>query len=278
MQEKLKDLEQALGKLSSIAVAFSGGADSSFLLAVAKKIHPENLIAITISSQFVPKRDVEAAKKNAEKTGVKLICLDVDILENNDVVKNTLERCYHCKKHMFSLIKKTAETLDICSLLHGVNLDDLNDFRPGLQAARELGFLSPLADAGFFKADIRRMSRKLGLDTWNKPSQSCLATRIPYNERILSDSLKRVDTAEAFLQTLGFEQVRVRCHKTHAMIEVAPHLVKTLLNREIWQKVETEFLKIGFDQTRIDNEGYKTEKTNHEILPGTAGSGFCHPA
>lgn len=265
-------------ELSAFAVAFSGGVDSSFLLAMAKKVNPKKLLAFTVSSQFVPEREIEAAKKIAVATGVEHILLDVDILENEEVIRNTRERCYHCKKQIFSLIKKTAAGMGINTLLHGINLDDLNDFRPGLMAAAELGFLSPLADAKFTKADIRQVSRQLGLDTWNKPSQSCLATRIPYKERIRAENLMMADTAEAFLQDLGFAQVRVRCQGKTARIEVDPDLVETILNNEIRQKISTVFARIGFQHTSIDIDGYKTGKMNHEVLAGQTGPDICHPA
>ncbi len=265
MQKKFKELEKRLIKLSSIAVAFSGGVDSSFLLAVAKKVNPQKLLAITVSSQFVPKREIESAKRIARSIGVEHICLDVDILENKDVARNTMERCYYCKKQIFTLIRQTAESFGIDSLLHGVNLDDLKDFRPGLKASKELGFLSPLADEKFTKADIRLLSKQLGLETWDKPSQSCLATRIPYNEMIKAGTLIMVDKAEAFLQNLGFAQVRVRCYEKTARVEVEPDVVNTILKKDIRQKISIAFAKIGFEHTSIDIDGYKTGKMNHGI-------------
>jgi len=263
--KKLKDFEKKLTKLSAVAVAFSGGVDSTFLLAAAKKINPKKLLAITVSSQFVPEREIEFAKRIARSIGVQHICLNVDILENEEVVRNTLERCYYCKKQMFSLIKETAENLGVKSLVHAVNLDDLKDFRPGLKAAKELGFYSPLVDAKYTKADIRKLSRKLGLETWDKPSQSCLATRIPYHEKITAKNIIMVDKAEFFLQELGFAQVRVRCHGKIARVEVEPGLVDRILNSDIRQKISKEFRKIGFEHTSIDIDGYKTGKMNYEI-------------
>jgi len=266
--KNLKDIEKQLTKLSSFAVAFSGGVDSSFLLAVAKKVNTEKLLAITVSSQFVPKREIESAKRIASSIGVEHICLNVDILENEDVARNTTQRCYYCKKQLFSLIRQTAENLGISTLLHAVNLDDLKDFRPGLKASKELGFLSPLADAEFTKSDIRRLSKELDLETWDKPSQSCLATRIPYNIKIKYEPLVMVDKAEVFLQNLGFAQVRVRCHGKSARIEVAPELVETIFNKEIRQKISIAFIKIGFEHTSIDIDGYKTGKMNSQIFTG----------
>jgi len=265
LKKKLKDLENRLIKLSSCAVAFSGGVDSTFLLSVARGVELKQLTAIIVSSQFVPQREVESARRIARSLGVDHICLNVDILENEDVVSNTLERCYYCKKQMFSLIKNTAQTLGIQFLLHGANLDDLKEFRPGLTAAKELGFFSPLVDAEFTKSDIRMLSRQRALETWDKPSQSCLATRIPYNERIKPDVLVMVDRAEALLQDLGFAQVRVRCHGKTARIEVEPDRVSSLLDQDICRKISTAFAKIGFEHTRIDMDGYKTGKMNHTL-------------
>jgi uncharacterized protein len=258
LQNKLRDLEKRLKKLSSFAVAFSGGVDSTFLLAVAKKIDPKRLIAITASSLFVPQREVESAKRIARLLGVEHICLDVDILDNKDVIGNTKDRCYHCKKQMFFLIKNAAQNRGVHSLLHAVNLDDLNDFRPGLKAAEELDFLSPLVDARLNKLEIRLFSRQLGLETWDKPSQSCLATRIPYNKMITARDLIMVDRAEVFLHDLGFAQVRVRCQGKTARIEVEPDQINTFLNKEIRQKISTSFTKLGFKHTSIDIDGYKT--------------------
>ena len=267
MDKKFKDIENRLIRLPPFVVAFSGGVDSSFLLAAARKVNPENVLAITVSSQFVPRREIEAARLFARAAGGEHICLEVDVLENEDVVQNSLDRCYFCKKQIFSLIKKEAEGRGIKTLLHAVNMDDLKDFRPGLKAAAELGFVAPLADAGCTKADIRQMSRQLGLDTWDRPSQSCLATRIPYHVSIKAADLVSVDTAEIFLQDLGFDQVRVRCHGKTARIEVDPDLVDRILTSDIRQKISEKFQKIGFEHTSIDIDGYETGKMN----PRSAG-------
>jgi uncharacterized protein len=256
--QRLHELEIRLQGLASFAVAFSGGVDSSFLLAVARKIKPKKLLAVTVSSEFVPSREIEAAKKTASVLKVDHICLSADILGNEDVVRNTEERCYHCKKQIFSLIRSAADDLGIKALLHGVNLDDLKDFRPGLKAADELGFLSPLAEIGFTKKMIRENSRLLGLETWNRPSQSCLATRIPYHVRIQKPDLIRVDLAEAFLQNLGFAQVRVRCHGKKAIIEVEPDLVKMALKEDVRRKIHQTLGEFGFKEVIIDRNGYNS--------------------
>ncbi len=264
--KKIQKLENRLQELGPFAVAFSGGVDSSFLLAVAKKIKPEKLIAFTVSSAFVPIREIECAKKMALSLKVDHICLALDILRNEHVVQNTKDRCYHCKKQVFSLIRDAAEKHGITSLLHAVNRDDLKDFRPGLKAADELGFLSPLAEAGFTKKEIRESSRQLLLETWDKPSQSCLATRIPYHVKINQADLTRVDQAEAFLQSLGFAQVRVRCRGKNATIEVEPDLVKVILEKGMGRDIVKALEGFGFETVIIDREGYKTGKMNHEIF------------
>ena len=264
--QRLHELEIRLQGLASLAVAFSGGVDSSFLLAVAEKIKPKKLLAVTVASEFVPSREIEAAKKTASLLKVDHICLSADILGNEEVVQNTEERCYHCKKQIFSLIRSAADDLGIKTLLHGVNLDDLKDFRPGLKAADELGFLSPLAEIGFTKKMIRENARLLGLETWNKPSQSCLATRIPYQVRIQKPDLIRVDRAEAFLRKLGFAQVRVRCHGKTAVLEVEPDLVKMALKEHIRRKIDQTLEGFGFETIIIDKDGYKTGKMNREIF------------
>ena len=264
--KKLQKLENRLLGLTSVAIAFSGGVDSFFLLAMTKKIKPGKLMAITAFSDFVASREIEFAKKMALSLKVDHICLEADILAKEEVVCNTRERCYHCKKQMFSLIRDTAGHFGIKTLLHAINLDDLKDFRPGLRAAEELGFLSPLAEFGFTKKEIRESSRHMGLETWNKPSQSCLATRIPYHVRIHKTDLMRVDQAEVFLQGLGFSQVRVRCHGKTAVIEVEPDLVKLISADDIRLEIAQKLEQLGFEKVLIDRDGYKTGKINHEIF------------
>ncbi len=255
---KLKNLEKRLTELSSFALAFSGGTDSTLLLALAKKIKPEKFIAFTVASQFVSEMEIDFAKKIACSLGVQHICLDVDILKSENIVCNTQERCYFCKQQIFSMIRDAAKEHGIDTLVHGANLDDLNDFRPGLKAAEELGFISPLVDAGFSKKDVRIYSKQMGLVTWNKPSQSCFATRIAYNEKITLEKLGMVEGAENFLRDLGFAHIRVRCCGKTARIEVDPGQIDRLLDSNIRQKVSLQFLKLGFVKTSIDIDGYKT--------------------
>ncbi|MBU1193947.1 MAG: ATP-dependent sacrificial sulfur transferase LarE [Proteobacteria bacterium] len=265
LKELLKTLEQLLEQLPSAAIAFSGGVDSTFLVAVTKNIIKGPLLAVNAASRFVPLTETDQAKAVAARLGVEYVEFQAGMFSNKEVIQNTPQRCYFCKKQIFSSIKQIAREKGIHHLLHGVNLDDLGDFRPGLKAAQELGFLSPLADAGLAKSQIRELSRQMGLATWNKPSQSCLATRIPYHDIITVQKLAMIDTAEQVLHDLGFEQVRVRCMGKSAQVEVEPQFVSRITAPEIRQKVSVALKKIGFDRISIDMDGYKTGKMNHEI-------------
>ncbi len=278
LEPKLDQSERLLKKMPAFAVAFSGGVDSTFLLAVARKINPEKLIAVTVASGFVPKKEVWFAREMAESLGVEHRVIDLDVLEDKRISANPPDRCYHCKKSVFSRILSVVKEKGIQTLLHAVNLDDLGDYRPGLAASKELGVLSPLVDAGFTKADIRQASRKMGLSTWDKPSQSCLATRIPYNIRITDTVLHRIEKAEEFLHDMGFGQVRVRVHDKTARIEVLPDEIGQVMEEKTRKTISGALKDIGFQYVSIDMDGYKTGKMNNEILAGKTGQDFCSPS
>jgi uncharacterized protein len=248
--------------MGKIALAFSGGVDSTFLLAMAKQAGPEKLLAITVASQFFTREENLLAKKLAATLGVTHIRLDLDILAQDQVVRNTPQRCYFCKTQIFSLVRKTAIQHEIDHLLHAVNVDDLGDFRPGLEAARELGFMAPLVEAGFSKQEIRDCSRQMGLETWNLPSQSCLATRIPYNDLITREKLGMIDQGESFLRKQGFTDFRVRCHGNVARIELDPEGFSSLADADMRQRISRGLKKIGFEFVACDLDGYKTGNMN----------------
>lgn len=255
-------LIRRLQGMKQVALAFSGGVDSTFLLAAAREAGLETLVAITVASQFFTRLEKERAVKLAASMGVRHIFLDMDLLGQAEVVQNTPRRCYFCKKISFSRVGAAAREQGIHTLVHGVNLDDLADYRPGLEAAKELGFIAPLVEAGFSKEEIRVCSRQLGLETWDLPSQSCLATRIPYDEPITQEKLEWVDRGEAFLRDLGFSPVRVRCHGNVARIEIDSGAISAFLMEENRQAVSREFKKIGFGHVSCDLEGYQTGKMN----------------
>jgi len=256
MHKGMADLEKILEKMGSIAVACSGGIDSAFLLAAAARACPGKTIAICVDSRLAPSGEIDSARRNAEQAGVDLVCIETDIFQNTKIVRNHEDRCYHCKKHMFSIIREQAEKMKIQFFVHGVNMDDLKQVRPGLKAAQELGFLAPLADAGLAKADIRMLSRDLGLCAWNRPSQSCLATRIPTGTEIRAKDLYRVDRAELFLKESGFAQVRVRCSGAKAVIEVEPSMLGKLKKERSMMGLDAVLSQLGFECVEIDPEGY----------------------
>ncbi len=261
--EKIPVLKAGLKDLKTAAVAFSGGVDSAFLLAVAAASGLERLMAVTVDSAFVTREEIQRARQVAHDLGVDHQILTADILNAPRVVENSPERCYHCKKKVFSLIKDAAGKAGIAHLVHGVNTDDMADFRPGMQAAVELGFLSPLLDAGLSKRQIRTCSRQMGLVTWDLPSQSCLATRIPSGNPITPEALGKIEQAEAFIKSLGFAHVRVRCHGRLARIETDEKSIVPMIR--IRRQISAALKNMGFAFVGMDMDGYRTGNMNpHE--------------
>jgi pyridinium-3,5-biscarboxylic acid mononucleotide sulfurtransferase len=260
MSDKITVLKDGLRNLKSAAVAFSGGVDSTFLLAAAVASGLDCVLAVTVDSAFVAREELRRACRIAASLGVSHQVLEVDVFESPMVVKNASDRCYHCKKTVFSLIRDAAQRAGIAHCLHGENMDDQADFRPGLKAARELGFEAPLKDAGFFKHEIRTWSKQMGLETWDLPSQSCLATRIPFGDPITRQALSCIEQAESFIKSLGFAHVRVRCHGSVARIETdaGSILPMTAMRQQISAGLKT----MGFAFVCVDLEGYRTGRMN----------------
>jgi uncharacterized protein len=221
LEEKYSRLIKTITARGSAAVAFSGGVDSSFLCHAAAEALKEKALAITIVSPMLPKSEIHYAREIADKIGIEHILLEESTIDD-EVAANPKDRCYYCKKIEFGRIIAEAEKRGIAAVLDGSNMDDLGDYRPGLQALAELKVISPLREAGLAKAEIRELSRRFGLPSWDKPAFACLASRIPYGEPLSTEKLRRVEAAEEFLRTLGFRQFRVRSHGDLARIEVAP--------------------------------------------------------
>ncbi|AND85448.1 ATP-dependent sacrificial sulfur transferase LarE [Clostridium tyrobutyricum] len=262
MHKKLDTLKENIKKLQSVAIAFSGGVDSTFLLKVAHDVLGDNVIAITATSSTYPKRELDEARKYAKSMGVKHIIIESEELDIEGYAKNPVNRCYYCKKELFSKLRNIAKENDINYVLDGSNLDDTGDYRPGMEAAKELGIVSPLKEAKLTKDDIRTFSREMNLPTWNKPSFACLSSRFPYGNKITSKKLKMVEDAEQFLLDLGFRQVRVRCHDTIARIEVAPEERSKFFDLSLMDKVGNKFRELGFTYVTLDILGYKTGSMN----------------
>lgn len=266
LHEKFNDLKQKLLGMGNVAVAFSSGVDSTFLLKAAHEVLGDRAIAVTISSRLFPDRELQDAKSFCRREGIKQIIVDVEELEIAGFRENPKDRCYLCKKALFTRIRQEAAARGIDEVAEGSNLDDTGDYRPGLTAVAELGIRSPLREAGLRKAEIRALSKELGLPTWDKPSFACLASRFVYGETISEEKLRMVDRAEQLLFDLGFRQLRVRIHGTMARIEVLPEDFPKLISEEIRQRVSSELKRLGFSYVAMDLQGYRTGSMNETIL------------
>ena len=261
-ENKLKRLKEIIADYGSLAVGFSGGVDSSFLIAVAHEILGDRLIAVTGVDASIPEREVKEAKAFCEERGIRLILCTVDPLKEESFRNNSPDRCYFCKHGIFTEIKRIASENGIDYVAEGSNMDDLGDYRPGLRAVEELGVKSPLREAGMYKADIRQISNAMGLPTWSKPAYACLASRFVYGEEITEEKLYMIDRAEQFLIEHGFLEERVRMHGNVARIEVPPADIPRLASDEIRTAVYDEFRKLGFMYVALDMKGYRTGSMN----------------
>ncbi len=258
IEEKVPILKGELSALESVVVAFSGGVDSTFLLKMCCDVLGEKVLAVTADSPIHPARELPDAVKIAGSFGVKHLVLQSKELENPRFTANSPDRCYHCKVELFKTLRGLAASYGILNVVEGSNLDDLGDHRPGMRAAAELGIRQPLQEAGLTKAEIRAISKDLGLPTWNKPSMACLASRIPYGTPITREALAMIDSAEDFIRSLGIKQVRVRHYGHMARIEVEPQDIEKLA-REDNRHLMLDHLKgLGYLHVTLDLAGYRT--------------------
>jgi uncharacterized protein len=265
LQEKFQLLKDNIKKRGSAAIAFSGGVDSTFLVRVAHEVLGDKLIAITATSSTYPERELKEAIKYAEDMGIKHNIISSEELDIEGFASNPKNRCYYCKKELFTKIKEVAKENGMEYVFDGANYDDIGDFRPGMQAAKELEVISPLKEAQLTKADIRELSKNLGLPTWDKPAFACLSSRFPYGKQITISKLKMVEEAEQFLLDMDIRQVRVRHHEEIARIEVSPEERIKFFDMEVMDKIGEKFRKIGFSYTALDVLGYRTGSMN-EVL------------
>jgi uncharacterized protein len=254
---KLKRLKKIIKDLASVVVAFSGGLDSSFLLAVSKAVLKDRVLAVTSASPSFPERELKEAKTFAKRLGVRHLVIETAEFKNKDFLNNPPQRCYYCKQALFACLKEIAGKERIKHVIDGSNKDDDLDFRPGSRAKAKFAVRSPLQEAGLTKSDIRVLSKSLKLSFWSKPSFACLSSRIPYHSRISPQRLKRIERAEDFLIGLGFRQVRVRDFGKLAKIEVEKDKVNKLVTSHKSQ-VTSRLKRLGYSQVAVDMEGYRS--------------------
>lgn len=266
VQRKLENLNKKLKKMGSVVIAFSGGVDSSFLVKVAYDLLGEKVVAVTATSSTYPKAELQEAERIAKLIGVRHIVIDSEETEIDNFKRNPTNRCYYCKKELFSKLKDIAKRENINYVLDGTNYDDLGDFRPGMQAVKELDIVSPLKEVKLTKKDIRDLSEEMNLDTWDKPAFACLASRFPYGTEITKEKLDRIDKAENVLRNLGLKQLRVRYHDKIAKIEVNKKDIRLLLKHS--EEVIKELKKLGFTYITLDLEGYRTGSLNEVLENG----------
>jgi uncharacterized protein len=261
--DKLKKLKDILKNMDSVLIAYSGGLDSTFLLKVASDVLSDEVLAVTAASATYPREELIFAKKIARTIGARHKIIRTAELKNNKFISNPPNRCYFCKKELFSRLKKLARRYKLKFVIDASNASDKNDFRPGNRAKDELNIRSPLQEAGLNKEDIRRLSKNLGLATWNKASLACLASRIPYGSRISQRILGRINQAEVFLKNMGFKQVRIRHYGGLCRIEVLKEDVGRIFDKR--DLIIKKLKRLGYNFITVDLQGYRMGSMN-EVL------------
>lgn len=258
--------------MGRVIVAFSGGVDSTFVLKVAHDVIGDRVLALTTTSPTMPQQDRLSALEMAQQIGARHIVIESNELEIPGYAKNPLNRCYLCKHNLFEVCEAQADDLGIDTIVDGLNLDDLHDYRPGIKAAAEKRVRHPLVEAELTKADVRALSRSLGLPTWDRPASPCLSSRFPYGTTITPEGLRKVEEAEQVLHAMGFQVARVRYHGDVARLEVESHAIARLLDPEMRTRVDTELKRIGFRFVTVDLKGFRSGSLNEGIVAREARS------
>ena len=261
--DRLADLRAWLVRADRVAIGYSGGVDSTFLLAVAlEALGPEGVLPVTLAFQAVPSRELEAARTFLAQSGARALWLEEDASRIPGFDTNPPDRCYLCKRHLFARVREESRRRGFPCVVDGTHAEDLLEDRPGLRALRELGVASPLAELGFTKQEIREASRRLGIPGWDRPALACLATRFPSGQAITAEQLHRVDEAEEALRAFGFPQVRVRSHGDLARIETAPEALPRLADPVLREAVVAALHGLGFRHVALDLGGYRLGSMN----------------
>jgi uncharacterized protein len=266
LADKYEQLRHILADTGGLLIAYSGGVDSTLLLKVAVDVLGDRVLAVTARSETYPSQEVEEAIALAHEMGARQRVIHTEELQMEEFASNPPERCFYCKSELFGKLLEIARQEGLAVVADGSNVDDTGDFRPGMKAGAQLGIRSPLREAGLTKADVRELSRQLGLPTWDKPSFACLASRFPYGHRISREELSQVAAAEQVLRDLGVRQARVRHYGETARIEVDPDDFDTVMKQENRARVISAFHQIGYLYVTLDLEGYRTGSMNAPLL------------
>ncbi|MBM3745859.1 MAG: ATP-dependent sacrificial sulfur transferase LarE [Acidobacteria bacterium] len=265
LEEKERKLFALLEGLGRVVVAYSGGTDSAYLAWAARRVLDDNALAVTAVSPSLPESHRRDAEEFARRFGLQHEWLETREFENPLFVENNPDRCFHCKGDFFALLKELAGARGFPHIVYGVNLDDLGDYRPGQKAAEQHGVRAPLMEAGLSKAEIRELSRRAGLPTWDRPAAACLSSRIPYGTPITVERVKTVEAGEEALRGLGFRQFRVRFHGDLVRIEIAPEELPRALDAAMAARLVELFKPLGFHYVTLDLEGYRQGAMNEAL-------------